>query len=180
MTEKYKPLLKLARSAIEARLNNDNNKKLIVDERLKKKYSKKQACFVTLSLRNELRGCIGSLEAHQELWKDVALNAVNAAFNDYRFGAVTLDELKNIKIEISVLNESEKLGIGKDVYDNIDNKMGIILKKFLNSATFLPQVWEQIPDKKEFLEQLSLKAGLSKDDWKDSEISFYRVESVKE
>ncbi|MEK6860079.1 MAG: AmmeMemoRadiSam system protein A [Nanoarchaeota archaeon] len=175
--EKYRELLKIARKALESELNG---KKLIVDEGVKKKYATKQACFVTLSIDDELRGCIGSLSAHQELWKDVIDNAVNAGFNDTRFNPISREELKRIKIEISVLSSSEKLGIGKDVYDKIDNKMGIILKKGWNSATFLPQVWEQIPDKKEFLEHLSRKAGLLKDYWKDCEISFYRVESVKE
>ena len=78
------------------------------------------------------------------------------------------------------MTSPQKLGIGEDVYDKIDNKMGIVLKKGWNSATFLPQVWEEIPDKKEFLEHLSRKAGLSKDSWKECEISYYRVESVKE
>jgi len=175
--EKYKPLLKIARESIKSHLHGD---KLIIDDNIKKKYSEKQACFVTLIINGGLRGCIGSLEAHQELWKDVVDNAINAGFNDYRFNPVSLNELKKIKIEISILTFPEKLGIGEKVYDKIDNKMGIILKKGWNSATFLPQVWEQIPLKKQFLEQLSLKAGLGKDAWKDSEISFYRVESVEE
>jgi len=173
----YEELLKLARESIEAKLNN---KELKVSDDIKKRFRTKQACFVTLTINGELRGCIGSLEAHQELWKDVVDNAVNAGFNDSRFNPVSFNELKNIMIEISVLSSSQKLGIGKEVYDKIDNKMGIILKKGWNGATFLPQVWEQIHSKKEFLEHLSLKAGLPKDSWKDCEISYYRVESVEE
>lgn len=172
-----KELLKLARESIKSELNRERVK---VNEDIKKKYFKKQACFVTLNENNELRGCIGSLEAHQELWKDVIENAIHAGFHDYRFMPVSKDELGKIKIEISVLTKSEKLGLGKEVFDKIDKKMGIILKKGINSATFLPQVWEQIPAKKEFLEQLSLKAGLAKNDWKDAEVWFYRVEKVEE
>jgi AmmeMemoRadiSam system protein A len=172
-----KELLKLARQAIEAELNG---KTIYVSEELKKKYCEKKACFVTLTLDGELRGCIGSLEAHQELWKDVIDNSINAGFNDPRFNPISGSELNEIKIEVSVLTKPEKLGIGKDVYHKIDNKMGIILKKGWNSATFLPQVWKEISDKTEFLEHLSRKAGLSKDEWKNSQIFFYRVQSVHE
>jgi len=175
--QKYIELLKLARNAIESKLNNKN---LVVKDNIKKKYSKEQACFVTLTINNELRGCIGSLEAREELWKDVEDNAVNAAFNDPRFNPLDKNQLNIIKIEISILSTPKKLGIGKEIYDKIDNKMGIILKKGFYSSTFLPQVWEQIPSKKEFLEELSFKAGLGKDDWKNAELSFYRIESVKE
>lgn len=172
-----KELLKLARETLECQFNG---KEVKINENIKKKYSKKGACFVTLTIKGELRGCIGSLEAHQELCKDVVDNSINAGFNDPRFNSISSNELKDIKIEISVLSSPEKLGIGKDVYDKIDNKMGIVLKKGWNSATFLPQVWEQIPSKKEFLEHLSRKAGLGKDDWKECEISYYRVKSVEE
>jgi uncharacterized protein len=68
----------------------------------------------------------------------------------------------------------------KDLLNKIDKNMGIILKKGFHSATFLPQVWEQINDKEEFLEELSIKAGLNLDDWKNSEFYFYRVEKFKE
>ena len=172
-----KDLLKLARESLVCQLGG---KEVEINPKIKKKYSGKGACFVTLTIDGELRGCIGSLEAHQELWKDVVSNSINAGFNDPRFNPITSDELKKIKIEISVLSKPQKLGIGKDVYDKIDNKMGIVLKKGWNSATFLPQVWEQIPDKTEFLEHLSRKAGLSKDSWKDCDISYYRVESIGE
>jgi AmmeMemoRadiSam system protein A len=96
MNKKYKELLGLARKAILAELEN---KKLNIDEKIKKKFSEKKACFVTLTISSELRGCIGSLYARQELWKDVAENAKNAAFSDPRFNSLTLDELEKIKIE---------------------------------------------------------------------------------
>jgi len=176
-SENLKPLLKLARDAIESKIYD---REICVNEEIKKKFSKKQSCFVTLSEDNMLRGCIGSLYANQELWKDVVDNAIHAGFHDYRFLALKERELEKIKIEVSVLSIPEKLGIGGQVFDKIDNKMGIILEKAGSSSTFLPQVWEQIPDKKEFLEQLSLKAGLNKDSWKTAKISFYRVDKVEE
>jgi AmmeMemoRadiSam system protein A len=173
----YEDLLKLARETLETKLKN---KEIKVSDSIKKKYSKKGACFVTLTIGGELRGCIGSLEAYQELWKDVLQNSINAGFHDPRFNPISLNELDKIKIEISILTPSKRLGIGKEVYKKIDNKMGIVLRKGLRGATFLPQVWEQLPSKNEFLEHLSQKAGLDKDDWKLSEISYYRVESAEE
>jgi AmmeMemoRadiSam system protein A len=175
--EQYKELLKLAREAINAKLDGG---KLSISEEIKKKYSEEQACFVTITINSELRGCIGSLEAHQELYRDVIDNAFNAAFNDPRFKPLDKSELSKIKIEISVLSEPKKLGIGEDVFNKIDNKMGLILRKDFYTSTFLPQVWEQIPDKKEFLEQLSRKAGMGREDWKRANLWYYRVESVKE
>lgn len=175
----YKDLLKLSRETIKSKLDG---KKLIINEEIKKKYSKKQACFVTLTINNELRGCIGSLESYQELWKDVIDNSINAAFNDPRFNPLDKNELKNVNIEISILSVAKKLNFKtpEDLLKKIDMKMGLILKKGFYSSTFLPQVWEQIPEKINFLEHLSLKAGLTKDDWKSSNFWFYRVESIKE
>lgn len=176
-SDNLKPLLKLARDAIESKIYD---REIYANEEIKKKFSKKQSCFVTLTEDNMLRGCIGSLYANQELWKDVVDNSVHAAFHDYRFLPLNERELDKIKIEVSVLSIPEKLGIGKDVLDKIDDKMGIILEKGSSSSTFLPQVWEQIKDKKEFLEELSMKAGLDKDAWKTAKLSFYRVEKVEE
>ncbi len=175
--EKYKELLKLARKVLE---NRFSGKKVEVSEEIKKKFGEKRACFVTLTKEGDLRGCIGSLEAYQLLYEDVIANVINAGFHDYRFEALEEDELEDIKIEISVLTKPEKLGKGSGVFDKIDNKMGLILKLSGRSATFLPQVWEQIPEKKVFLEQLSMKAGLGREDWKDAEIWFYKVEKVSE
>ena len=177
----YKPLLKLARQAIESELNNTELK---VPSSIKKEFSCKKACFVTLTYKidGRLKGCIGSLQARQELWKDVTENAKHAAFSDPRFFPLTKQELDKIKIEISVLSEPKKLECKneKDLLNKINKKMGLILKKGFHSATFLPQVWEQLPDKKSFLQQLSFKAGLSSDAWKDAEFACYYVEKVEE
>jgi uncharacterized protein len=172
-------LPELARKTLEAHFQN---KKFEPDEATKKKYSKEQACFVTLTKSGDLRGCIGSLEAHQILWKDVQERAVDAALNDSRFLQLTKDELKKIKIEVSILSLPKKLEFKSpdDLLNKISHKMGLILKKGFYSSTFLPQVWEEISDKKEFLEHLSLKAGLSKDSWKTSEFWFYTVDAEKE
>jgi len=175
--KKYKQLLKLARDVLESHLKGEEVK---VSEDIKKKFKDKRACFVTLTKHGDLRGCIGSLEAHQLLYEDVIANVINAGFNDFRFMPLSKEELKDVKIEISVLTKPEKLGKGSEIFNKINNKMGLILKLSGRSATFLPQVWEQIPEKEVFLEQLSMKAGLGKEDWEDAEIWFYRVEKVKE
>lgn len=170
-------LVWLARKTLEGYFSGEE---FIPDEETKKRYGDKRACFVTLSKGGNLRGCVGSLEARQKLWKDVQENVVNAAFNDFRFPFLKEEELDEVKIEVSVLSEAKKLEIGgSELLDAIDRKMGIILRKGDRCATFLPQVWEYMLDKKEFLENLSLKAGLDKDAWKDSDIYFYRVEVNK-
>jgi AmmeMemoRadiSam system protein A len=172
-------LTQLARETIKSKLEG---KQLEVSDETKKKYSKKQACFVTLTKNANLRGCIGSLEPRQELWKDVQSNAVNAGFNDPRFPPLIKEELKDLKIEVSVLSVPEKLECRdeKDLLKKLNKNMGIVLKKGFNSSTFLPQVWEELSDKIEFLEHLSMKAGLSRDDWKDADFWYYTVEKEGE
>jgi len=176
--KKYQELLYLARQALENQLSG---KEVEVASDVKKKYGEEGACFVTLTKEGELRGCIGSLEARQALYLDVIENVINAGFHDYRFSALEEEEeLDEIRIEISVLTKPEKLGRGEDVFDKIKSDMGLILKCSGSSSTFLPQVWEQISDKTVFLQELSMKAGLDKDAWKEGEIWFYRVEKVEE
>ncbi len=172
-------LTQLARKTLECYFEN---KKFIPDEKTQKQYSEKRACFVTLTKNNNLRGCIGTLKACQELWKDIQQNAIHAALHDTRFHPLTENELKDIKIEVSVLSNPKPLNFSnlKDLLNKINNKMGIILKKGFYSSTFLPQVWEQLPNKIEFLEHLSFKAGLSRDAWKTSEISYYTINAEKE
>jgi AmmeMemoRadiSam system protein A len=174
-----KDLLKLARSVLEAHFEN---RKLVVSEEVKKKYSKKQACFVTLTLNGELRGCIGSIYPRQELWKDVVENALNAAFNDHRFNPLEKYEFDMIKIEVSVLTVPEKMGYRslEELKKKIKGK-GVILKKDFNSATYLPQVWEDLPNEDEFLSSLCQKAGLPRNAWKENiNVLIYEVKAVKE
>ena len=174
-----KPLLTLARNTLEAHFQN---KKPEIPEQIKQKYSKKQACFVTLTKNGQLRGCIGSLQATQELYLDVIENTTNAAFHDPRFSPLTKQELPNIKIEISLLSVPKKLPFQneQDLLKKINNRMGLILKKGSFRSTFLPQVWQELPNKVEFLKHLSMKAGLPPDAWKTAEFSYYAVKKIKE
>ena len=129
------------------------------------------ATFVTLTQQGQLRGCIGSLEAHRPLAADVAENAVAAAFRDPR-------------VEVSLLEPSEALTFADEddalarLRPGVD---GLILKHGSRRATFLPQVWESLPDRRRFLEQLKLKAGLPADFW-DGQITLarYGVQKWKE
>lgn len=154
------------------------------DEKTKERYKDKKACFVTLTEKGELRGCIGTFDDDKELWKNVQGSAIDSAFKDSRFFPLQESELEKIKIEISVLSKSKKLKFEnpEDLLKKINKDMGIILKKRFNSATFLPQVWKELSDKKDFLEHLGRKAGLSEDAWKQkgTEFFYYNVEIEKE
>ena len=141
--------------------------------------------FVTLTIAGKLRGCIGNLTSNESLLSGVRRNAINAAFHDPRFSSLSLSELDLVSIEISILSEPLPLYY-QDAADLL-NKIrphidGVILRKGSASATFLPQVWEQLPQTRDFLTQLCLKAGLAADAWQHSklEISTYQVQHFEE
>ncbi|MDA0225465.1 MAG: AmmeMemoRadiSam system protein B, partial [Proteobacteria bacterium] len=121
------------------------------------------ASFITLKKHGALRGCIGSLEAHRALGKDVTANAIAAATADPRFGPVTLDEWPAIEVEVSLLSTPKLLHFADDaeLYAALQpGEDGVILEFEGRCATFLPQVWEVLPDKRRFLQELAAKAGL--------------------
>jgi AmmeMemoRadiSam system protein A len=146
---------------------------------------KKRGCFVTLNKNNNLRGCIGYILPVEPLYKAVIDNAYSAAFSDPRFPPVSGNEVDDLHIDISVLTVPAKLD-----YKNKDDLLeklkpledGVIVKGGFSCATFLPQVWEQLPDKEEFLGHLCMKAGLSPDAWKngDLDIEIYNAEVFEE
>ncbi|OUR90066.1 AMMECR1 domain-containing protein [Gammaproteobacteria bacterium 42_54_T18] len=140
-----------------------------------------RASFVTLHLEGNLRGCIGTLEAYQPLIIDVAENAFNAAFKDPRFSALNVKEFPRLDYHISILTPPSNLAITSeaDLLDQLrPNIDGIIIEEGMKRATFLPSVWEQLPDKKSFLTQLKLKAGFSPSYWSNNiTIERYEVES---
>ena len=143
------------------------------------------ASFVTLTKRGELRGCIGSLEGRRPLAEDVRDNAISAAFHDPRFPPVTPDELQDLRVEVSVLSTPQPLA-----YDGADDLMsklrpgvdGVVIESGWKRATFLPQVWEKIPDPKQFLEFLCRKAHLPADAYRQPglKVYTYQVEKFKE
>ena len=140
--------------------------------------------FVTLHRHGQLRGCIGSIMPVESIVDGVRHNAINAAFHDSRFPRLTPEELADTEIEISILSNPHPLPFGshEELLGLLKPDMGVILRQGAHQATFLPQVWQQLPDQQSFLEHLSLKAGLSKDGWQDPniEISTYHVLSFHE
>jgi AmmeMemoRadiSam system protein A len=142
------------------------------------------ASFVTLTQRGQLRGCIGTLEAHRSLLADVKANAVAAALRDPRFAPLTLAELADAEIEVSVLSpmqpmqfESEEQALAQ-LRPGID---GVVFEYERYRSTFLPQVWKQLPLPKSFMSQLKQKAGLTPDFWaKEVRLQRYAVSKWKE
>ncbi len=172
-------LLKLARSAIDAELIN--NKKVERPGDISPALKEKRGCFVTLHKNGMLRGCIGTIEPAKSLVSAVEENALNAAFRDPRFPPLNKDELSFIDIEISVLTIPEILDFkdGEDLKRKLKPGIhGVILSRGWQNATFLPQVWKQLPDKKAFLEHLCQKAGMERACWQDKEtiVKVYEAE----
>jgi AmmeMemoRadiSam system protein A len=144
-----------------------------------------RACFTTLTRGGVLRGCIGQLRATQPLWRAVIDSTAGAAMRDPRFAAVRSEEVGEIKIEVSVLGQAS--GLEYSTPGELLNKIrpgidGLVLNCGSRTSTFLPKVWEKLPDPVSFLEQLSLKAGLDKDAWQreDALISVYETQEFGE
>lgn len=153
-------LLTLARQAIAHRLGRGPAPTVPDDPRLREK----GASFVTLTRDGELRGCIGSLRRSRLLGDDVVANAVAAATEDPRFPPLAADALDAIAIEVSVLSEPEFLDFAGEqelLAQLRPGEDGLIIFSGCRSATFLPQVWDQLPEPRQFLAALKEKAGLS-------------------
>jgi len=178
-------LLKLARQSIEHYLETGKYLNPDLKKLFSEKFFEKRATFVTLTENNQLRGCIGHVEIYHPLYLDIIENAVHSAFFDPRFYPLSEKEIEKIKIEISILTPLQKLSFNfpKEILKKLTPlKHGVLIRKNKNSATYLPQVWREIKNKKEFLSNLCLKAGLGFNCWqdKDLEIYTYEVESFKE
>lgn len=185
MTAKEKiALLKLARDSIANRLKGRK------DDPESKSFRScltdhKSGVFVTLHKKGTLRGCIGNIEARMPVLTGIRKNACHAAFDDTRFAPLTEGELDEIDIEISILTSPEKIN-----YSSLEDmvsiltpyKDGVIIEKQHCRATFLPQVWDQLPEPESFLSHLCTKAGLSAGEWRkgDLDIYTYQVQSFGE
>ncbi len=173
--ETKKLLLLLARQSLEASVRG---KPFDAPKNIPANVKENSGCFVTLTIDGTLRGCIGYIEPIKPLYQAVIENAANAALSDPRFPKVTPDELKKIRIEISVLTRPAPLSYrdGDDLLNKlVPGRDGVILRKGGHQSTYLPQVWEQLPDKVLFLEQLSLKGGMPPDGWRTAEVKTYRA-----
>ena len=182
--EEQKTLLRMARDAMERGVKREKLPPLD-ESALTPRLREEGASFVTLTVRGQLRGCIGALEPYQSLAEDVREHAVAAALEDPRFPAVSERELKRIEIEVSRLTRPIILE-----YENAEDLLsklrphvdGVILRDAFRRATFLPQVWEKIPDPTEFLNNLCYKMGASPDLWrkKHLDVLTYQVEEFHE
>ena len=176
-------LLKIARSAIASRLRSDVT--IEKPETVAPTLKEKRGCFVTLHQKGVLRGCIGTIEPITPLIDCVEENALNAAFRDPRFPPLKIEDLDEIEIEVSVLTEPERIEFsdGEDLKNKLKAGIhGVIVSRGIQRATFLPQVWEQLPDKENFLDQLCQKGGMPKKSWKDRKtiVKVYEVEYFSE
>jgi AmmeMemoRadiSam system protein A len=182
--EEKQTLLRLARSALESGVRGDDLPSLDL-ETMTPHLRQPGASFVTLTIKGELRGCIGALEPLQPLAADVGEHAVAAALDDPRFMPVKPDELENIDIEISRLTLPRDLDYA-DTSDLLQKLRpgvdGVILRDGERRATFLPQVWEKIPDKAAFLDHLCAKMGAMPDTWRHRHlrVETYQVQEFHE
>ncbi len=179
-------LLRLARQTIEERLGQPVTDPVQPEELDDPELREHRGVFVTLNKRGMLRGCIGSLLGVESIIDGVRRHAVNAALNDHRFPMVTGDEVPELQIDISVLTPPRNLEYsdGDDLVRKLRPHVdGVILKVPGGAgATFLPQVWEQLPIPEMFLDHLCLKAGLAKDSWRSGDLTVqtYQVQHFEE
>jgi AmmeMemoRadiSam system protein A len=177
-------LLAIARDSIASQLRDKIESQLDLAA-LPPELQAPGACFVTLTLAGNLRGCIGSLEARQPLAADVQEHAGDAAFRDFRFSPLSESEFKDLHIEVSVLSAPVPLHYAHPetlpglLHPGDD---GVILARGMRRATFLPQVWEQVPDPTSFLDMLCEKMGFDYDLWRREKLDVftYRVECFGE
>ncbi|MBE0408497.1 MAG: AmmeMemoRadiSam system protein A [Anaerolineales bacterium] len=177
-------LLILARQAIDDVVHNRPLEKLKIKD-LPASLRQERASFVTLTLHGQLRGCMGAIEPQQPLAEDVRQQAISSAFHDPRFSPVQSDELPDIEIEISCLSPIQPLEYESPeelisaLRPGID---GVLLREGNLRATFLPQVWEKIPDTEQFLSLLCQKMGVAPDYWRTNklDVSVYQVEEFRE
>lgn len=182
--EQGQQLVRLARETIASRLGLSGG--IPPSDIADPTFQEKRGTFVTLKIKGQLRGCMGCLTPSETILEGIQRNAINAAFNDPRFPALTVPELYQAEIEISILTNPQELEYAGSndllikLRPNID---GVIISKgLLARATFLPQVWEQLPKTEDFLAHLCRKAGLSADEWQKGEldVSIYQVQYFHE
>ena len=187
--EQGQVLLRLARQTLNKKLGRSQTSKekdTGFDTRLDDPaLQQSSGVFVTLKINSNLRGCIGTLSGHAPLVQEVRTYALHAAFDDPRFGPLTAEELERVTIEVSVLTQPQPLEY-EDVQDLKDKLRpgvdGVTIRKGFASATFLPQVWEQLPTTADFLSHLCIKAGLAADEWRHGglEVETYQVQYFEE
>jgi len=168
-------LLRLARNSIDYGLDHDKPVPVDLDG-LPVDLIQPAATFTTLRLDEKLRGCCGTLEAAHPLAMDVARSAFQAAFRDQRFQPLARDEFGRIRLEVSVLSPLEVIAVTDEA--DLLNRLapgtdGLVIVEGARRATFLPKVWESLPDPSQFLAALKIKCGLPEDYWSER-LEFFR------
>lgn len=176
MKKFQKTCLQLAKASILEEFWVAKTENIKLDD---KQFAQKRACFVTLKMNDELRGCIGSLIPHTQLAQDIINNAKNAAFQDPRFEPLTMFEIENTKLNIwiTILSRTheQKFKNSTQLLTFLEQEhCGLIIKFWYREATFLPSVWEELPNPEEFMLHLLYKAGISEQEFKNdfSDITF--------
>jgi AmmeMemoRadiSam system protein A/AmmeMemoRadiSam system protein B len=180
-TSERKQMLELARRTLRTVVTGAT----VDDPKLTGKLAETKGCFVTLTIGGQLRGCIGHIIAQEPLYKAIIDNATSAALRDTRFTPVRPDEVDKIEVEVSVLTAPEPLAFTtpEDLLAKLrPHRDGVVLQVNGRGSTYLPQVWEQIPDKVVFLDSLSQKAGCPAGAWRQpgTQVLIYHVEAFKE
>lgn len=179
--EERKILLQTALASIHSGLDNHTALSILLSD-YPEHLLQIRACFVTLHLNNNLRGCIGSLIASQPLVVNVSQNAFNAAFADPRFPKLNAAEFKQIKLDISVLSAPVPMRVASeaDLLQKLQPGIhGVILEDGSRRATFLPSVWEQLPNPTDFVIHLKNKAGWPDNYWSNSmQVETYTAELI--
>ncbi|TAN71815.1 MAG: AmmeMemoRadiSam system protein A [Methylobacter sp.] len=171
-------LLDLAKNAIRQGLQTGRPIKIDLDD-YPEELIEPRATFVTLEKNHQLRGCIGMLEAVRPLAEDIAENAFSAAFKDPRFPPLKADELDDLEIHLSLLTPAEPISFSseQDLLAQLrPGTDGLILEEGRRRGTFLPSVWESLPEPEQFLRHLKQKAGLPPDHWSE-DIRIYRYQA---
>jgi AmmeMemoRadiSam system protein A len=184
-------LLRLARNVLLHSFNSQqafDPHSLIIPKAYQAMLAQQACCFVTLHTpvkankeqKMELRGCIGSLTAQQPLLADLVMHAYAAGFNDRRFLPLQEYEMAGLKIEISILTEAQEMECENETQLLLQLRPyedGLILQDHQHKATFLPSVWQQLPDKQDFVCHLKVKAGLSPNEW-PSTMKAFRYQTI--
>ncbi len=178
-------LTRLARQTIASAFEGKEVASELPPELQAPELQEERGTFVTLTKHGMLRGCIGNILPNGSIIESVKRNALNAAFRDFRFPPLTHDELPDIHIEVSILTLPKRVEYlsADDLIQKLQPSVhGVIIKEGMASATFLPQVWEQLPSPEEFLTRLCLKAGLPGNEWKTGriEVETYEVQYFDE
>ncbi len=179
-----KTLLRLAREALAAAVAGQP-RPTVDPAQLSPALTRPGASFITLTERGELRGCIGALQPQYPLYEDVQIHAAQSALNDYRFPPVVPAEVPQIEVEVSVLTEPQPLPYDQpaDLPGRLRPAVdGVILGHGHRRATFLPQVWEHVPDPEVFLSMLCEKMGAPANTWRKTklDVQIYQVEKFTE